>query len=296
MRFRASSNMLEIPSCIPTVRRTHFPQMKTPFVLLSCLLFLNQADGAVYFLNFGNGGDPLNVPTTLQDQTNSPYHTESPSFAGTVWNNLTTQDVGSGILDAAGAASQLGIDLGIAPSTGSTNINLASQPTGHAGVTGTAFSSNIYANNSVGRYAIYSNTTANNATSNRIALGVQISGLAAGTYDIYTLTRNTNTSGSQTFQVHLGTSASAGNFDFSGYSSESISMGGGANTAWVDGTNYLKQTITIAEGGFLNVAVDGTSGQTRGFLSAIQIVQVPEPSSLLMAGLAGAFALRRRRK
>ncbi|WAC20691.1 PEP-CTERM sorting domain-containing protein [Luteolibacter sp. SL250] len=270
--------------------------MKPPSVFLVCLLLLNQASAAVYFLNFGNGGDPLNVPTTVQDQTNSPYHTENPSFAGTVWNNLTTADVGSGIVDAAGASSSLGINLGVAPSTGSTSINLAAQPGGHSAVTGTAFSSNIYANNSVGRYAIFSNSTANNATTNRIALGLQISGLAAGTYDIYTLTRNTNTSSAQTFQVHLGTSASAGNFDFSGYSSESISMSTGANTAWVDNTNYLKQTITIADGEFLNIAVDGTSGQTRGFLNAIQIVQVPEPSSLLTAGMAGSFAFRRRRR
>jgi hypothetical protein len=264
--------------------------------LFATLLLLSQASGAVYFLNFGNGGDPLNVPTTVQDQTNSPYHTENPSFPGTVWNNLTNADVTSGIVDSAGGSSSLGINIGVAPSTGSTNINLSTQPGGHSAVTGVAFSSNIYANNSVGRYAIFSNSTANNATSNRIALGVQIAGLAAGTYDIYTLTRNTNTSSSQTFQVHLGSSASAGNFDFSSYSSESITMSTGANTAWVDNTNYLKQTITIPEGGFLNIAVDGTSGQSRGFLNAIQIVQVPEPSSLLMAGMAGVSALRRRRR
>lgn len=259
------------------------------------LVLAEPASAAVYLINFGYGGSATNIPTTDAEKKNSPYHTETPAFTDTAWNNLTTADA-TGLIDSGGAISSVGINLGIAGSTGSKVINLSTQPSGQAALTGTSVNSGVYAGNSIGRYGIFSNSTANNVDSNRIALGVQISGLAAGTYDIYTLTRNTNTIGGQTFAVHLGTSSTAGDFDFSGYSNESITMSTGATEAWADNSNYLKQTITIAAGQFLNIAVDGTATQTRGFLNALQIVAVPEPSSLLLIlpCLAGVMIRRKR--
>ena len=260
------------------------------------LVLADSASASVYMLNFGNGGSAANVPTTEAEQKNSPYHIENPSFTGTTWNNLLLADA-TGITDATGVGPTLSVNLGIASNaTGSTLVNLATNPSASSALTGAAFSTGVYADNSVGRYGILCNSSGNKFTTNHQAVGVQISGLAAGVYEIYTLTRNTNTSTAQSFSVYVGTSASTGNFDFAGYANESISMSTGANTAWVDGANYLKQTVTIGENEALNIAVDGTVGQSRGFLNAIQIVQVPEPSSLLLLAPAIAgLAFRRKR-
>lgn len=238
--------------------------------------------------------------------TNSPYHTANGSFTGGTWNTLGVADVASGLLYSDNtAAAGVSVNLGI--STTST-INLATQPS-TSNALGTATNTGVYAGNSVGRDGIFSGTSTSNNS-----VGVQIGGLSAGTYDIYVTARNTNTGQqanngySQTVLVGAG---ALGNFDFSSYISSTLTYPSNANTAlyteaWVAGQNYVKLSIVLTAGQYLNLAVDGTntggSGDTRGFLNSVQIVNtsaIPEPSSYAalggLAALGLAVANRRRR-
>jgi len=276
-----------------------------PLILTSCLAavlgFAATASAQVLMLDFG--------PTvaTGANLTNSPYHTSAGNgFTGTTWNTVGTADVSSGLLFSNNTAAT-GVSVNLGTTTTST-VNLAAQPSA-SNALGTATNTGIYAGNSVGTDGIFSGTGTSNNT-----IGVQIGGLSAGTYDIYIAARNTNTGQQATNgyaqTVLAGKSASAGNFDFTGYSSETLTYPSNANTAlyssaWVEGENYVKLSITLSAGEFLNIAVDGTNigggGDTRGFLNSLQVVNtsvIPEPSTYAaLGGIAalGFAALRRRR-
>lgn len=241
--------------------------------------------------------------------TNSPYHTADGAFTGGTWNTIGVSDMTSGVLFSDGTApmTNVTVDLGI---SATNTINLSTQPATSSAL-GIANTTGVYAGNSVGKDGIFSGTGSSNNS-----IGVQIGGLSAGTYDIYVTARNTNTGSepnkgySQT--VLVGTSADSGNFDFTGYNSSTLTYPNDSNTslytaAWVAGENYVKLSISLSAGEFLNLAVDGeaigSSGDTRGFLNSIQIVNtstIPEPSTFAALGGLAAFGLaaatRRRRR
>lgn len=119
--------------------------------------------------------------------------------------------------------------------------------------------------------------------------------------------RNTNTGATHSQTFYAGVSDASGNFTFTdpGYVAASLTFvnATSAVTTWGQGANYVKFSVTLGEDDFLNIAsFGGTSGEQRGFLNMIQIVQtsaVPEPSSAaLLAGLLAVshVALRRRRR
>lgn len=122
-------------------------------------------------------------PTTTSGAslTNSPYHTAAPGFTDTTWNKVQTPDLASGLLFADGtAATGVGINVGASVNTSTLmTIGLGETPSGN---TQLATGTGIYAGTSVGTDAIFekSNSTGTNVGS----VGVQITGLVAGTYTL----------------------------------------------------------------------------------------------------------------
>ncbi|WAC18840.1 PEP-CTERM sorting domain-containing protein [Luteolibacter sp. SL250] len=251
---------------------------------------------AAIMLDFG--------PTAVTDgatELNSPYHTANPSFTGSEWNGITA-DSTADLIDSSGTTlNGVRANLGANSTTGTT-VALTANPSG-LGLTGTALTSGIYSGTSVGRDGIFNGSGAGNAR----FVGFQITGLAAGTYDIYVASRNTNNNENYVQRVYAGAGVAGANFDVTGaaYSSGVITYAntsGYATSAWVAGQNYTVVRVDLTEGQALNVGVtggtvpDGGSGELRGFLNSAQIVAVPEPTAAALSALGVlAFGLRRRR-
>ena len=255
---------------------------------LSALLFSSlmavSTNASVLMLDFG--------PTTVTgpNLTNSPYHTVNGS-AGMSWNKVSTPsdadgavpDITSGLLFAdGGLATGVGVNLGVA--TGTT-VGLGTQPNKNTAL-GNNYNTGIYAGDSVGKDGIFLTTN--------VAIGLQVTGLAAGIYDVYLATRNTSFSGGQTQTSYVGTGTAGVDYDYSGYGNSALvfANGAAAPTTWVQGESYVKLTVNLAAGQALNIAVAGNAD--RGFLNAVQIVSVPEPSYGIMAcGFLVTLAFRR---
>lgn len=248
-------------------------------------------------LDFG----PTAVAET--DFTQSPYHS-ALSGAGTTWNTSIVGDRSSGLYyDNGDAATGVSLDVGVSDGS-TTTINLGTNTFNTTSLTGTATNTGVYAGTSSARDGLFTNNSSNPF------IGVQIGGLSTGTYEIYITGRNTNTGDNQAAYsqtVYAGTSADAGNFDFSDYSANSATLsfpsGPTSNftSAWVENQNFVKLSITLNAGEYLNIAVAGGGGgnAARGFINSIQVVSViPEPGAYAaLGGLAalGAASVRRRR-
>lgn len=263
------------------------------------------ASAQVLMLNFRSSSIPSGG-----NLTNSPYNTENPGFSDTTWNNVSNSDVASGLLWADGtSATGIGFDLGVANralnGAAGTTVDLTTSVT-TANDLGSNTNIDVYLGNSVGTGGIYSGTT-----SSRLQVGLQVTGLDAGIYEVYVTGRNTNAgTGSDLPYTYYASSGVAGaNFDYSGYDSASLSFIGvnSSSSAWVEtgntGANYAKFTISLSAGEALNIVSDGDGGTTssgaanRGFLNSVQIVAVPEPQTItvMLGGLAFGFVLIRRK-
>jgi len=263
------------------------------------------ASAQVLMLDFGG--------TATDRSTNSPYHTVNGTYSDGSWNNIGLVDPGSVVFGNGDTATGVSVTMGLNSGTTGTTINLATQPTNL--LTGTAYTagSNIYTSNSIGRDGVFGGSSGTTTP----WVGVQITGLAAGTYDVYVAARNTNTGTAQSNydQIVFAGKSVTGNFDFGGYGSGTLSYDGSsptnASSSWVQegnsGENYVKLSVSITAGEAINIAVQGdgaSGGANRGFLNAIQIVNtstIPEPSAfaalggLAALGLAAAGRRRHRR-
>jgi MYXO-CTERM domain-containing protein len=264
---------------------------KSFLALATLLLAAPLAQGAVLMLDFGT------TVVSGASQTSSPYHTVAGAgFTDPSWNQIQTADVTSLVYSDNSAATGLALNLG--NTTGAnTTLGLGNTP-GNSAALGDSVTGGVYGGTSVGTDGIFHGSSGNTR-----AVGFQLTGLAAGTYEIYVTARNTSTAAanSQTVYVAGGTALAAnGTFDFSGYTSQTISYTGSTdvNANWVETDNYLKFTLTLTAGQALNLAVIGGSGENRGFLNSVQIVAVPENSAgLLSLAAAGVlFSIRRRRR
>jgi hypothetical protein len=135
------------------------------------------------------------------------------------------------------------------------------------------------------------------------AVGLRVDGLAAGTYDIYTMARNTNSNAASVpMNIYATAGSFSGSFTFSALAAAAQANTGFTTAAYTNqysvfiaGENYVKSTVTLVSGDSLYLAVDGSpAGETRGFLNMVQIVAVPEPSVALLGAL-GLIGLFRRR-
>src|SRR5690606_35546694 len=95
------------------------------------------------------------------------------------------------------------------------------------------------------------------ANSGYRAVGLQVAGLS-GTYDIYITARNTSRTGTYVQNIYVGTADNTNDFDYSesSYVSDQLSYINSADATanWVPGENYLKFSVTITAGEYLNIA------------------------------------------
>ena len=242
------------------------------------------SSGSILMLDFG----PTDVTLTPAMLTNSPYHTVAGAgFTDTSWNMVQTADVSSLTYSDGTAATGVTVNLGVAPN-GSTTVNLATAPP-NSNALGGVVKNGVYGDGSVGRDGIFG------INGQGQSLGIQVTGLKAGTYDIYIVGRNTNISDSVA-KSYAVTGAAGVNFDFSGPTPVTINYSNLTPTAsWQDGVNYSHHTVVVAEGSALNIATQGSGVENRGFLNSIQIVQqIPEPAVAVLL-IPGLLAMRRRR-
>lgn len=273
-----------------------------PFFATACLAgalaFALPASAQVLMLDFGS------TTTSSANLTNSPYHTANSSFTDTTWNKVQLSDFSAGTLKWSDNATANGVKLDIGQNNTTTGVgmlDLDTQPTRSLPL-GNSIISGVYAGDSVGKDGILTDGA---GADDHHAIGLQVGGLAAGTYEIYITGRNTNISSAYQQTFYAGKTTSEGDFDFSGYASSSLNFTNGAGNhvgAWLQGDNYVKLSVTLSSGEFLNIAaIGGASVERRGFFNAVQIVNtstIPEPAAAgLLAGVATiAIATLRRRR
>ncbi len=248
--------------------------MKTTIIALTsivlCLAPSAMADASL-LLDFG--------PTANGNPDDSPSYVIG-GLTDNDWNILGTADVSSGLRFAdTSAATGVALNLGIGSDFSSVdfNTNPANSNALGAAVGGLIFK---YENNSnktpAAKDAIYDATN---------VVAAQITGLSAGTYDIYVTARNTNIpSDASQFAVDTGIAASS--FDFSSATIAGMSNADPAPNSWIAAENYNVIRTTLTSGDALFVAINGAVGNdTRAFMNSIAVVSVPESSevSLWMA-------------
>lgn len=232
---------------------------------------------------------------------NSPGHaTGDVSASETIWNQVQTADVASGLVFSDGsAATGVGIDIGTETTSTSNVIGFATQPTSSLLGNNGAYSTGIYGSaDAPARDFIF-----NSFNSEPWAIGLKVTGLAAGTYKVYVSGANVNGASAGTMNFFADAVAvGAGTFDFSAAPTGAATNLSSAAASWLVDVNYSVLTISISEGQDLALAASGTgtSSGGRGFLNSLEIVRVssiPEPGTyaVILGGLAlaGCVAVRR---
>jgi hypothetical protein len=238
---------------------------------------------------------------TIASPANSPAH-----FIGavpsteTTWNTVLNTNLASGnVLNSNGTiATGVSVTIGDGSNTAGvidfTAPNNAATLTGSSGPTvGTDYSGTAAQDGNFKSGAAGGSLTA--------SVGMRIDGLAAGTYTVYGVLRNTNTSNATSNEsLYAVAGATATTFNFGALTPVNVgnSEATGNNT-WVAGDQYGTAMVTLAAGQSLYVIANGGVGsaESRGMMNAIQIV-APEPAgaSLALAGAVIGFARRRRRR
>ncbi|WFB37068.1 hypothetical protein P3T73_04755 [Kiritimatiellota bacterium B12222] len=238
---------------------------KTLFNMLVLLSVASLAQASTVLFNFGG---------TTYAGINAPGHVDGAA-TGTTWNTLAV-DTGSGILDENGAATTVVVDFGTSAG-GGTTVDYAGATKNadydtYGGVNATIFQTTLMEGNAV----------RDSGSLEGIALNV--SGLAAGSYEFYftALRAETSSNAVRTHNVFAGVAADAIT-DFSSLSVGTLTnVGfGTASTPWTEGTNYIKGQFTID--GTQNFSLLTTSPDYIGVMSSLEIVAIPEASSLMLS-------------
>lgn len=256
---------------------------------LSAALLPMAASASTLMLDFG---PTVATGTSL---TNSPYHDRNPSFTDSYWNTIGLADVSTG-LRYSDASVATGVTLTLGASLDSATLNFSEKPRNSSALGG-SLSSGIYTGTSVGKDGIFTTTTpgANNL------VGIKVGGLAAGDYEVYFVGINTSLASTHQspMDFYLAATSDVGTFATAGLTPDATTLYTAAgNVEWTEGASYGKFSISLAAGEYLVLVADGTGIESRGFLNAVQIVQVPEPGVMalsLMLGLCALPLIRRKR-
>ncbi|MDB2686550.1 PEP-CTERM sorting domain-containing protein [Mariniblastus sp.] len=246
-----------------------------------CVASTAQADISLQ-LDFGNAG----VFDGLNNETLTPA-----GISDSTWNGVPNTDITSGLLFGdASAATGVSVELGAAPGGGIIDFTTANARNN--------------AGNTESQGAIYDTTLTDDWVfdSGGRDIGARITGLAPGDYLVYAIAKEPNQL-ARTYDVGIGafTNANADNISSSSTELDITSIGDATGTTtFVDGLNFALTRVTIADStDFIAVLVDPTNGngeQRFATLSSIQIVAVPEPSSVALLALGSIGMLVRRKR
>ncbi len=226
----------------------------------------------------------LKLGNATYADTNAPAQVVDGVSAGSTWNTLNFSSGGPAVtfpslLDDAGNAT------GVAAFTGSGEWGTLTNRTdetngGNTGIWATTLMHDMIHND--GRI-----------------MGVDVSGLSAGTYTVYVIGRFNNEGGNQKYIA----SAAAGTaqtlsaaINAIGPTQTTTGLAADANDAWLITNNYFKFSVTTDVSN-PDIIVTWKGDNTDGRWNGIQIVSapVPEPASLALLGLSGLLLLPRRR-
>lgn len=240
---------------------------------------------SVLMLNFGSTAVPGG------EATNSPYHTENGSFTGSTWNELGKSDSASLSYADGTTATGIAFDIGRSNPLGSgSTVDYSVEP---ASSNTLGDQGGIYSLDTM-RSTVW---TGNNGSDNNW-VGGQVTGLAAGTYEVLIWGNLGNTTlGNSPMETYVTAGAAASTFDFDSITGSAISNDN--NAAWTDGVSYSKTTITLAANESIYLAIDGTAPPSfsRGFLSGVQVAAIPESSTYaVIAGALGMITVMVRRR
>lgn len=260
-------------------------------------LSLGALPAASLLMDFGTGG-----PTGAATGTDAAVSPGNSAHVGeTFWNygstlSSTSLKYADGTTDATGVVVDIGAEVSATQNvvnfSGTPSVVFASVTGGGAGV------GSIYAGNRPARNGVFNNAG---------AIGARISGLAAGTYQIYVTGRNTNASAVDTttnFYLGVATASIPTTYQFAGSGNTTsqtlgatLSAASLSDTTFTNGQTFVRfNSITIGAGDSILIAVEGQTGDVRGFLNSIEIVAVPEPSVLAVSATSlGVLMLRRKR-
>ena len=237
----------------------------------------------------------------------------SPTFSNSLPYPVTAADLWNGGLSTTWGS---GGTVKYTDGSTATGVTITLDALGAAGsdyVYDFASAGATYAGNGTSMTGIFAANPLNNSNygpnfgSQPGGVATRVTGLTAGTYDIYVVAAYTGaTTGS-----HPGGASPAQQsvWAFGGPSGTDSLITGSFGTAndvlenstsasWVAGNNYSKVTVTLdASNPDLFIIAEGYANDSkRGWLSAMQIVPVPEPSALFLTAFGSIALLGRRRR
>ncbi|MEX0653457.1 MAG: PEP-CTERM sorting domain-containing protein [Phycisphaeraceae bacterium] len=263
-------------------------------------LSLASAANAAILFDFGSvdGAGAYSVDATANPDLGGPA-----GLTGTVhWNSVygadsdSVSDVASGLVDSSNAAlTGVSLDLG----TGSdTSINWASQPKARVGWgAGGRSSTGVFANDT------FRDFIANESSESTI--GLRISGLDAGTYDVWVISRMTYTNNdditNDDYDIYVGaggTSTAPNSLSTDSIQQYSRNNASANTDTWAegDGFTWVKLQATVDGSNDLLVFSESTYNNQNGLINAVQVSLVPEPASLALMGLGSMLMFVRRRR
>jgi len=217
---------------------------------------------------------------TSTASTNNPAGV-APSAAAD-WNLVGGVASASLSFYADGTAAT-GVSINEGSSATASIVNWTAHPT--ASNLGTSIVTNDFASGNPAYGAVFDSGASN--------IGMQVSGLAAGTYNLFVVGVNTNSSTPVSETFFAGDTGSSlltsSSYNFTSLPLSATESNSGISTStWVAGTDYQELTVTIANSGDILTLVAEGGGTTA--LNMLEIVAVPEPRT--WAELAfGAFVL-----
>lgn len=203
-------------------------------------------------------GNGIQAPAGPGPGTYSGY-AAGPVTAGTYWN--------------AADGGYAGLSVNPVTSNGSVLLADGSTPTN------VAFSVDS-------TYGYYGSATSNALLDDFATVGggapgnFSLTNVPAGTYDVYVYAINGSFGGGST-----GITLSSGTPD--GGISTTVYPNGDNTGSYVEGVNYVLFKGVTPTSGTISGTYAGANGHGEGDFAGIQLVQAPEPSTLMLTGLAG---------